>query len=295
MLRRANWVKAHEHLILRCKLQSQVLPTGSGKGTKPWNLLRELRQDFYDGPSRRKLLLWRMSIRNTYVFAINKRKSNKTMLLKPRNFISQRNLRMLEEQKKLIQERHRLEQAQMRDRAKERKERTRRLIPRAWYWRKHFHRRLWWNLTNWRNIYAYWQSKFKAIPYDSDCANTPSIFSSDKQNFLDNSGSIAKEICEVWRKQCKQFHVQVVSRELCGIALIRGAFGQPSVPLFLSRKAYLLTTASGGVNACGMCTCLRQMCAFPGKDWRYSIIIIRNIKNANNQPPPRCAKIRKIN
>ena len=35
---------------------------------------------------------------------------------------------MLEEQKKLIQERHRLEQAQMRDRAKERKARTRRLI-----------------------------------------------------------------------------------------------------------------------------------------------------------------------
>ena len=35
---------------------------------------------------------------------------------------------MLEEQKKLIQERHRLEQAQMRDRAKERKSRTRRLI-----------------------------------------------------------------------------------------------------------------------------------------------------------------------
>ena len=35
---------------------------------------------------------------------------------------------MLEEQKKLIQEQHRLEQAQMRDRAKERKARTRRLI-----------------------------------------------------------------------------------------------------------------------------------------------------------------------
>ena len=35
---------------------------------------------------------------------------------------------MLEEQKRLIQERHRLEQAQMRDRAKERKTRTRRLI-----------------------------------------------------------------------------------------------------------------------------------------------------------------------
>ena len=35
---------------------------------------------------------------------------------------------MFEEQKKLIQERHRLEQAQMRDRAKERKARTRRLI-----------------------------------------------------------------------------------------------------------------------------------------------------------------------
>ena len=35
---------------------------------------------------------------------------------------------MLEEQKRLIQERHRLEQAQMRDRAKERKARTRRLI-----------------------------------------------------------------------------------------------------------------------------------------------------------------------
>ena len=35
---------------------------------------------------------------------------------------------MLEEQKKLIQERHRLEQAQMRDRAKGRKARTRRLI-----------------------------------------------------------------------------------------------------------------------------------------------------------------------
>ena len=35
---------------------------------------------------------------------------------------------MLEEQKKLIQERHCLEQAQMRDRAKERKARTRRLI-----------------------------------------------------------------------------------------------------------------------------------------------------------------------
>ena len=35
---------------------------------------------------------------------------------------------MLEEQKMLIQERHRLEQAQMRDRAKERKARTRRLI-----------------------------------------------------------------------------------------------------------------------------------------------------------------------
>ena len=35
---------------------------------------------------------------------------------------------MLEEQKKLIQERQRVEQAQMRDRAKERKARTRRLI-----------------------------------------------------------------------------------------------------------------------------------------------------------------------
>ena len=35
---------------------------------------------------------------------------------------------MLEEQKRLIQERHRLEQAQMRDRVKERKARTRRLI-----------------------------------------------------------------------------------------------------------------------------------------------------------------------
>ena len=35
---------------------------------------------------------------------------------------------MLEEQKKLIQERHRLEQAQMRDRAKGRKARTRQLI-----------------------------------------------------------------------------------------------------------------------------------------------------------------------
>ena len=35
---------------------------------------------------------------------------------------------MLEEQKRLIQEKHRLEQAQMRDRAKERKARTRRLI-----------------------------------------------------------------------------------------------------------------------------------------------------------------------
>ena len=35
---------------------------------------------------------------------------------------------MLEEQKKLIQERHRLEQAQMRDRAKVSKARTRRLI-----------------------------------------------------------------------------------------------------------------------------------------------------------------------
>lgn len=35
---------------------------------------------------------------------------------------------MTEEQKKLIQARHRLEEAQNRDRAKERKERTRRLI-----------------------------------------------------------------------------------------------------------------------------------------------------------------------
>ena len=35
---------------------------------------------------------------------------------------------MLEEQKRLMQEKHRLEQAQMRDRVKERKARTRRLI-----------------------------------------------------------------------------------------------------------------------------------------------------------------------
>lgn len=35
---------------------------------------------------------------------------------------------MLDEQKKLIQERHRLEQAQMRNRSKEQKARTRRLI-----------------------------------------------------------------------------------------------------------------------------------------------------------------------
>ena len=35
---------------------------------------------------------------------------------------------MLDEQKKLIQEQHRLEQAQMRNRSKEQKARTRRLI-----------------------------------------------------------------------------------------------------------------------------------------------------------------------
>jgi len=57
-----------------------------------------------------------------------------------------------------------------------------------------------------------------------------------------NSGSIAKEICEVWRKKCKQLRDQGVSRELCGIALLCGAFGQPSVPLSLSRRAHLLTT-----------------------------------------------------
>lgn len=38
------------------------------------------------------------------------------------------NVKMLDEQKKLIQERHRLEQAQMRNRSKEQKARTRRLI-----------------------------------------------------------------------------------------------------------------------------------------------------------------------
>ena len=63
-----------------------------------------------------------------------------------------------------------------------------------------------------------------------------------------NSGSIAKEICEVWRKKCKQLRDQGVSRELCGIALLCGAFGQPSVPLSLSRRAHLLTTDKiGGV------------------------------------------------
>ncbi len=38
------------------------------------------------------------------------------------------NVKMLDEQKKLIQEQHRLEQAQMRNRSKEQKARTRRLI-----------------------------------------------------------------------------------------------------------------------------------------------------------------------
>ena len=37
-------------------------------------------------------------------------------------------LKMTDEEKKLLQAKHRLEEAQMRDRAKERKERTRRLI-----------------------------------------------------------------------------------------------------------------------------------------------------------------------
>ena len=63
-----------------------------------------------------------------------------------------------------------------------------------------------------------------------------------------NSESIAKEICAVWRKKCKQLRDQGVSRELCGIALPCGAFGQPSVPLSLSRRAHLLTTDKiGGV------------------------------------------------
>ena len=41
----------------------------------------------------------------------------------------------------------------------------------------------------------------------------------------------------------------------------RGAYGFLSV---LSRRAHLLTTASDGVSACGMCTCLRQTCALRG-------------------------------
>ena len=40
---------------------------------------------------------------------------------------------MTENEKKLLQAKHRLEEAQMRDRQKERKARTRRLIQEAWH------------------------------------------------------------------------------------------------------------------------------------------------------------------
>lgn len=50
--------------------------------------------------------------------------------------------------KEELQAKHRLEEAQMRDRAKERKARTRRLIQEALFWRKYFQRLSKWSLKN---------------------------------------------------------------------------------------------------------------------------------------------------
>ena len=45
------------------------------------------------------------------------------------------------------------------------------------------------------------------------------IFRQTNQIDAGNSGSIAKEICAVWRKRCKKLCGQGASRELCGVAL----------------------------------------------------------------------------
>ena len=50
------------------------------------------------------------------------------MISKTRNFISRRKRKNVRRTEKLVQEQHRLEQAQMRNRSKEQKVRTRRLI-----------------------------------------------------------------------------------------------------------------------------------------------------------------------
>ena len=53
---------------------------------------------------------------------------NRSKIKNKEFYINGGNVKMLDEQKKLIQEQHRLEQAQMRNRSKEQKARTRRLI-----------------------------------------------------------------------------------------------------------------------------------------------------------------------
>ena len=58
---------------------------------------------------------------------------------------------MTSEEKKLLQAKHRLEEAQARDRVTERKARTRRLIQEALYWKKCCRKYRRWGLIIWKS------------------------------------------------------------------------------------------------------------------------------------------------
>ncbi len=68
------------------------------------------------------------------------------------------------------------------------------------------------------------------------------IFRQTNQIDAGNSGSIAKEICAVWRKRCKKLCGQGASRELCGVAFTL------ILCILLSLAAIFAFTACSGSN-----------------------------------------------
>ena len=75
------------------------------------------------------------------------------------------------------------------------------------------------------------------------------------------------------------------------INLRRGAFGQPSVPFLLSRRAHLLTTPKGRWY------CLRQPCALRGGCGSYGSLMdnATTLRSCCHCPRSRCAAIASLN
>ena len=75
------------------------------------------------------------------------------------------------------------------------------------------------------------------------------------------------------------------------INLRRGAFGQPSVPFLLSRRAHLLTTPKGRWY------CLRKSCALRGGCGSYGSLMdnATTLRSCCHCPRSRCAAIASLN